>query len=151
MLTPLAVAALERQRLRQAEQRAQAGERWQEQELVFTNRVGKPVDPWGVDRRHFYPLLERAGLPRIRFHELRHTTGALLISLGVPLSQVQRILGHGQISVTADIYGHVMPEMQRDAMGRLNAALGGEVELSDAASATTSATASATAKTGQFP
>jgi integrase len=67
--------------------------------------------------------LEKADLPDIRFHDLRHSAATLLLSLGVHPKVVQELLGHTQISVTMDIYSHVLPSMQQDAVSRLNSLL----------------------------
>ena len=67
-------------------------------------------------------LLERAGLHRVRFHDLRHSAATLLLSLGVHSKVVQELLGHSQISVTLDTYSHILPDMQRDAMTELDIA-----------------------------
>ena len=68
-------------------------------------------------------LLEKADLPDIRFHDLRHSAATLLLSLGVHSKVVQEALGHTQISMTMDIYSHVLPSMQQDAVSRLNSLL----------------------------
>jgi integrase len=68
-------------------------------------------------------FLKQAGLPDVRFHDLRHSSAALLLSLGVYPKVVQEILGHSQISMTLDIYSHVLPSMHQEAMARLNAAI----------------------------
>jgi integrase len=67
--------------------------------------------------------LKQSGLPEIRFHDLRHSSATLLLSLGVHPKVVQEILGHSQISMTLDIYSHVLPSMHQDAVARLNAAI----------------------------
>lgn len=64
-----------------------------------------------------------AGLPHTRFHDLRHSAATMLLSLGVHAKVVQEMLGHTQISMTMDIYSHVLPSMQQDAMSKLNDAL----------------------------
>ncbi len=74
-------------------------------------------------RRSFLPLLRRAGLPRIRFHDLRHTAATLLLLQGIHPKVVQERLGHSQISVTLDTYSHVLPSMGREAATRLDALL----------------------------
>jgi integrase len=75
--------------------------------------------------RHFKAVLVRAGLPTtIRFHDLRHSCATLLLAQGVPLVVVRDTLGHTQISTTADIYGHVLPETHSKAVGGLDALLG---------------------------
>ena len=68
----------------------------------------------------FKKLLNKANLPDIRFHDLRHSAATLLLSLGVHAKVVQEMLGHTQISMTMDIYSHVLPSMQQDAVSRLN-------------------------------
>jgi len=70
-LVPMAVEALRRHRVRQVEQRLLAGPAWDERGLVFANAVGRPMEAGNLLRRSFWPLLERAGLPRMRFHDLR--------------------------------------------------------------------------------
>jgi integrase len=66
-------------------------------------------------RGDFYPLLARAGLPRVRFHDLRHSTATLLMSLGIDLKIISEILGHSSVRITGDVYTHVSLEMQRPA------------------------------------
>jgi len=68
-------------------------------------------------------LLKKAGLPDIRFHDLRHSTATLLLSEGVHPKVVQELLGHSNISMTMDVYSHVLPSMQQDAISRLNTTL----------------------------
>ena len=63
--------------------------------------------------------MRRAGLRTFRFHDLRHATATYMLSQGVPLKVIQLVLGHSQIGVTANIYAHVMPELQRDAVERV--------------------------------
>ncbi|MDQ2914684.1 MAG: site-specific integrase [Chloroflexota bacterium] len=123
-LTRVAVAALRRHRTAQLEERLRAGAAWIDHDLVFASEVGGPLDGSNVLRRAFYPLLRRAGLPRVRFHDLRHSAATLMLSRGVPLKIVSEILGHSQISITADTYMHVTPGMQREAASALDALLG---------------------------
>ncbi len=78
---------------------------------------------------NFAPLLVKAGLPAIRFHDLRHTAATLLLLRGIHPKVVSEMLGHSTISMTLDIYNHVLPDMQRDAIDALNLLLGdGQVE-----------------------
>jgi integrase len=65
-----------------------------------------------VVNRSFKPLLKHAGLPNIRFHDLRHTCASLLVSKGVNSKVIQKDLGHSIINVTMDVYSHLMPDMQ---------------------------------------
>ena len=73
----------------------------------------------------FQKCLVRAGIPRIRFHDLRHSTASLLYAQGVPLRSIMEVLGHSQISLTANLYTHIMPALQKDAADRMDAILGG--------------------------
>ncbi len=124
-LTITAVAALRRHRGAQLEERLRVGTSWPEYDLVFASEVGGPLDGSNILRRSFYPLLRSAGLPRVRFHDLRHSAATLMLSRGVPLKIVSEILGHSQISITADTYMHVTAGMQREAAAALDAVLGG--------------------------
>jgi integrase len=73
---------------------------------------------------HFYPLLKRTGLPRIRFHDLRHTAATLLLGRGVNPKIVSEMLGHASVGITLDTYSHVLPTMQQSAAAEMDAALG---------------------------
>jgi integrase len=74
--------------------------------------------------RHFKGVLKRAGLPDIRFHDLRHTCATLLLRQGVHVKYVQELLGHADISLTLNVYSHVLPDMGDAAAGAMDAALG---------------------------
>ena len=90
--------------------------------LVFVTRGGKPLNGTNVTqelKRH----LESAGVRRIRFHDLRHGAATYLLEAGVPLKEVSDLLGHQQISTTADIYAHTLPEARRAAMDKLSEAV----------------------------
>ena len=119
-LTSTAVAALEGHRAEQNEERTRAGSLWQETNLVFTSTVGTPVDVGNLTYRSFRPLLKRADLPRIRFHDLRHTCATLLLSRGTHPKIVQEMLGHANISMTMDTYSHVLPDMQEKAVDAMD-------------------------------
>lgn len=121
-LPDVAVSALTKHRMRQNEQRLAIGNQRREEGLVFTTSVGTPLDPPRV-RREFRKLLKAANLAPMRVHDLRHTCASLLIALGVHPRTVMETLGHSQISVTMDTYGHVLPAVARDAADRLNSVL----------------------------
>jgi integrase len=91
--------------------------------LIFTTRNGTPLDQKHV-QRPFHALLKKAGLGRIRFHDLRHTCASLLLAQNVHPKVVQNLLGHSQIGITMDIYSHVMPSAQRDASRQIDELLG---------------------------
>jgi integrase len=74
--------------------------------------------------RAFKATLQRAGLPAVRFHDLRHTCATLLLRQGVNPKYVQELLGHADISLTLNIYSHVLPDMGDAAAGAMDAALG---------------------------
>lgn len=100
----------------QEEERAAAGEEWQEQGLVFPTGTGTPTEPRNLVR-HFKDALRAAELPdTTRFHDLRHSCATFLIAQGVHPRVVMEILGHSQIGITMDTYAHVLPESQRQAV-----------------------------------
>jgi len=90
------------------------GKRWRDMDLVFANSIGGPGVTSNI-RREYNRVLELAGLPRIRFHDLRHTTASLLLNNKVPVIVVSNMLGHSKPSVTLDIYAHVFHDMQGEA------------------------------------
>ncbi|MDI6690007.1 MAG: site-specific integrase [Actinomycetota bacterium] len=97
-----------------------------ELDLVFPNKEGKIMDAENMGRRHFLPALRRAGLRKIRFHDLRHTYTSLLIAQGENLKFIQQQLGHSSLQVTLDRYGHLMPQVQHGAGERLQSTVFGE-------------------------
>ncbi len=90
---------------------------------VFSTAKGTPVNPANLISRHFKPILERAGLPDIRFHDLRHTCATLLLGQGVHPKIVQELLGHASIQLTLDTYSHYLPDMQEKAVDAMQSAL----------------------------
>jgi len=103
-----------------------AGQAWDDQGLIFPNQIGRPTDRQNLVRRSFKRLLAKAGLPDIRFHDLRHTSATLLLAQGVHPKVVQERLGHSNISVTLDIYSHVLPDLQKEAADQLDRVLAGD-------------------------
>lgn len=86
-------------------------------EWGFTTRVGTSVSPHNLTNRSWKPLLRKAGLPQsTRFHDLRHTCATLLLTKDVHPKIVQAMLGHSSITITLDLYSHVLPDMQEKAM-----------------------------------
>jgi integrase len=88
--------------------------RWTDMNLVFPNSVGKPGDASNI-RLEFNRVLEQAEIPKIRFHDLRHTAASILLNHQIPVIVVSRILGHSRPSVTLDLYGHLLCDMQDEA------------------------------------
>jgi integrase len=112
-------ASLRERRKQQLEERMAAGDKWTDSGLVFTSRLGEPIDPRTV-KRHLDRILTAAKLPHCRVHDLRHFCASLLLAQGVALKIVSEILGHTQISITADLYTHVLPSLKQDAIGALD-------------------------------
>lgn len=110
-LTAGAVEALKRHSARQAQEILRMDTLYRDQGLVFASEVGTPLNRHNLNSRSFKPLLERAGLPKIRFHDLRHTCATLLLSRDVHPKFVQELLGHATIAITLDTYSHVLPGM----------------------------------------
>lgn len=111
--------ALREHKRRQAAERLCAGPLWQDHGLVFCNTTGGPLDPARV-RKPFRIALERAGLPNIRVHDLRHSCATLLLSQGVHPKVVQELLGHSTITLTLDTYSHVIPALHMEAATKMN-------------------------------
>ncbi len=115
-----AIEVLKEHRKEQLEARAKVSDAWQDHDYVFCTPIGTHLTPGHNGLVQLKKLLEKAGLPDIRFHDLRHSTATLLLSEGVHPKVVQEILGHSEISMTMDTYSHVLPTMQKDAMSRLD-------------------------------
>jgi integrase len=118
----------ERLRALQHQQRVQrlaAGAAWQGDrfDAVFSDELGFPLQSARV-RGQFYRALKRAGLPHIRFHDLRHTCATLLLKQRVNPKIVSELLGHATVSITLDLYSHVLPDMQQEAAEAMSTALG---------------------------
>ena len=123
-MTPRAVEALRPHRAHQAEERLKAGDLYQDQGLVFAGGGGNPINPSNLRNRSFKRLLERAGLPQITFHDLRHTCASLLFQRNVHPKHVQELLGHASVAITLDTYSHMLPGMGGEAADAIGEALG---------------------------
>jgi integrase len=111
VLTRQAVEALRSHRKRQNAERLRSGTLWEDNGLIFASATGTPLKQDTVRRCSFKPLLKRAGLESVRFHDLRHTCATLLLSRGVHPKFVQELLGHASIAMTLDRYSHWVPSM----------------------------------------
>ncbi|MBV8539080.1 MAG: site-specific integrase [Pseudonocardiales bacterium] len=116
------VAALKRQAARQAVERAEWAECYEDGDLVFARTNGAPLRPDRVLDR-FHDLTEQAGLPRVRLHDLRHLAATLMLTSGVPLPLVSKTLRHSQTGITADLYGNLTREAATAAADSLGAVL----------------------------
>lgn len=121
-LPTICVDALRSHRVRQHRERLAAGDDWRDLGLVFTTRLGSPVEPRNLTRA-FAALCRDAGLPAKRFHDLRHTCASLLLAQNVHPRVVMEILGHSGISVTMDLYSHVLPALHVDAANHMESLL----------------------------
>jgi integrase len=95
-------------------ERLSAGETWVEYSLIFTTSNGTPIHQRNL-QRDFKALLNQAGQPTIRFHDLRHSAASLLLNHDVPVIVTSRRLGHARTSITMDVYGHLITSMQAEA------------------------------------
>lgn len=118
-LPQFVVDALRVHKRKQLEHRLAAGSAWKNNDLVWCTPVGDFFNIVTL-ARHFNLLQEQLGLPHMRIHDLRHSAATLLLYMGVPMKVVQEILGHSSITITMDLYGHLLPGMQEDAMQRMD-------------------------------
>ncbi|WP_279233035.1 tyrosine-type recombinase/integrase [Fonticella tunisiensis] len=88
-------------------------------DYVFTTNLGKNIDARNL-LRSYERVLKKANIPYRKFHNLRHTYATKLFEAGVPLKTVSELLGHSNISITANIYTHVMPKEKITAAEKLN-------------------------------
>ncbi|SFU39267.1 site-specific integrase [Alicyclobacillus macrosporangiidus] len=118
-LPSLATEALGAQRALQAQDRLLLGPDYKVSDWVFTNEIGEPLSPNTVNTA-WYRALRSVDVPRIRFHDLRHTHASLLLKQGVNPKVVSERLGHATVQITLDTYSHVLPGLQRDAADRFD-------------------------------
>lgn len=121
----VALSALKKHRAAQGRERLVLGEAWGNPLQVFTSTIGTPLSKSTMIRRAFKPLLAKAGLPNIHFHDLRHSCATLLLAVGENMKTIQEMLGHSRYGTTADVYAHVLPGQQKQAAARMNEILTG--------------------------
>jgi integrase len=122
-LPAFAIAALRHHAAAQEEEMAWAGTKWRnEWNLVFTTKVGTPLDERNVLRR-FQNILALAGLPKMRIHDLRHSAVAILIAQGVHIKAISELLGHSSVAFTLQVYGHLLEETKRETAAKMDSAL----------------------------
>ena len=124
MLSQRAVGALREHRRKQIEERLAFEGEWENPDLVFSNSWGGPLDGGWMTTR-YKGILEDAGLPVIRFHDLRHTAATLLLEEGTHPKVVSDMLGHATISLTLDTYSHVIPTLHQEAANVMDRLFGG--------------------------
>jgi integrase len=123
-LSSSVIAVLQEHRMRQREMQLAAASQWQHLDLVFANKEGKYLEKL-QNRKKFYMLLEQAGLPRIRIHDLRHTAITLMMEMGINQKAIQERVGHARIDETWK-YTHVSESMEKEIAARLDTLLWGE-------------------------
>jgi len=99
--------------------------------LVFPNSRGGYERHYNLLRRNFWPALRRAGLRRIRFHDLRHTCGSWLTASGVGIKEVQAHLGHASAQITLDVYSHLLPGTPSAGAAAMATLLGGSKAVAE--------------------
>lgn len=121
--TPGVAAILNAEQEAQRVAKWRAGNVWSETGLVFTTELGTPMDPRNV-LRAMSTASSRAGLSGVNVHTLRLSAATVMLEAGVRLKAVSELLGHSDIRITGDVYGHVRPEIARAAMDSLSSELG---------------------------
>jgi integrase len=124
ILPSVVVDALLAHRTRQKMERLVAGSRWIDSGHIFTTTIGSPLEA-AVVTRAFQRALARAGLPKSRFHDLRHAAATFALSQGFTLEDVKQLLGHSSIVLTSNTYGHVLEQRQLAVARGMDAVLGG--------------------------
>jgi integrase len=113
------LARLQSHRLLQRREKLLAGSNWHENDLIFPSSIGTPSEPRNIYRR-FKMALKNAGLPDLRFHDLRHTAATLMLQQGIHPKIVQERLGHASIMLTLNTYSHVLPSIQAEAAQKMD-------------------------------
>lgn len=108
----------------QIEERLALGGYAEDHDLAFCELDGRPLHPGNLSKR-FDKLVARAGVPRIRFHDLRHTHATLALAAGIHPKVVSERLGHSTVSITLDIYSHAIPAMEANAAERVASLVAG--------------------------
>lgn len=127
-LPSLALDELRQHRIRQAEELLRIGIRLSDDTHVFAQADGAPVQPNSLTHEFTRILAQSKTLPRVRFHDLRHSHATQMLASGVHPKIAQERLGHSSIAITLDLYSHVLPGMQEDAAAKVDAALRAAIE-----------------------
>ena len=120
VLDPATIAALRKLRAQQIKEHLRQGLPWQESQPVFVTEAGLPYHPERVSKL-FAQAAKKAGLPRIRLHDLRHTYATLALSAGIHPKVISERLGHASIAITLDCYSHCLPTLSEEAAARVAA------------------------------
>jgi integrase len=117
------VDALKWHQTRQDAERRTSGGEYTDYGFVFATSSEEPLQGTVVYKYHWLPTLKRLGLPKMRLHNLRHSAATLWLEAGLPLKLVQELLGHASMTITADVYSHILPAYRRQAADVLAAHL----------------------------
>ncbi|NME98843.1 site-specific integrase [Aneurinibacillus aneurinilyticus] len=121
-LPPFVVNCLKKHKTEQNEQKLRLGNAYKSLDLVVATPLGTPVEP-NTMNDYFQKQTKHAGLPVIRFHDLRHTHATILLRMGENPKLVSERLGHASVTITLDTYSHVLPDMQKDLAANLEIAM----------------------------
>jgi integrase len=120
------IRLLSEHRRKQAEERLKLGPKYEKHDLIFATTEGGPLSVQNLTRRHYKPILKRAGLPEsIRLYDLRYSCATLLCGEGKNAKVISERLGHSGVRITLDTYTHVLPSMQQTASDKLEKLLFG--------------------------
>jgi integrase len=122
-LPAIAVSAIAAHLKRRDEDRQLAGRAWTETGYLFTTTVGTPIDPRAVIRR-FHTIPKANSLPRLRFHDLRHSVATLLLAQDVPAKYIAELLGHSHVSFTMQTYAHVTKSVRQQVANKTDEIFG---------------------------
>jgi integrase len=117
-----ALQALKAHQERQMFERRKYQDLWQDNGLIFCTSLGTPLDQQRV-HRHWSAAVEKAGIPRYRIHDLRHSVASNLLAAGCPVERVARMLGHSSVTMLYDVYGHIIPADYREEADAMDAML----------------------------
>lgn len=116
------IQELRKHKKRQMETKLQLGPEFTDLDLVISTHKGTPMNQRSVSK-DFYIVRDQLGLPKIRFHDLRHTHATLLLQLGENVKVISERLGHSSVNITLEVYAHAMPDMQKSAADNFSSAL----------------------------
>jgi integrase len=125
-LPEVVINALREHQQRQDSEKQSGGDRWlNTRNLVFATEFGAPLSA-SVVTHDFGKVLKRAGLPHMRFHDLRHSCASFLLKQGVHPRAVMELLGHSQINLTLNTYSHVLPSVHKETAAAMDRVLTGK-------------------------
>jgi integrase len=122
MLTPTTVEAIKAKKRVVEERQKASGTEWSDGDVIVTTSIGTQVNPSSV-RRRLHGIIAASGLPTITAHDLRHIAATRMIAAGVPMAIVSHKLGHSTIGITMDLYSHLLPSDQSEAVRAMEALL----------------------------